>query len=188
MSQFGFLTVMVLKPVNVAMGCAAVAAFLHKHELIGEPSIRLETSHRITECAIVNAVEQERYIVDVNLGSPCLDPKEVPFLVEEQRTQYELSVPSQDTPLRLSVLSLGNLMQWSWYPTPTKCSLMYWGQRFSCMNLFHFRLMSKCLKYKVIRKVNFEYLSVVLGKLVRAALVPLPRWSLVDSSRYFLVQ
>ena len=89
-------------------GCAAVAAFLHKHKLVGELTVRLETSQEITECTIVNAGEQDGYIVDVNLGSPRLDPKQVPFLTEEQQMQYELSVPSQINPIQLTVLSLGN--------------------------------------------------------------------------------
>lgn len=89
-------------------GCAAAAAYLHKHKLNLKPTIRLETFHQITECAITRSDTQDRYTVDVNLGTPRLDPGEVPFLNKERQVQYELNVPSQRKPLLLSVISLGN--------------------------------------------------------------------------------
>ena len=89
-------------------GCAAVAAFLRKHQLVRESTIHLETSQRITECTIVSSEKKYSYTIDVDLGSPRLHPNEVPFLAKEQQTRYQINVPSQDKPLLLSVLSLGN--------------------------------------------------------------------------------
>lgn len=89
-------------------GCAAVTAFLHKHRLVAKHVVRLETSHRMTECTLINSNEQECYAIDVNLGAPCLHPNEIPFLVKKQQSQYELDVSGFDTPLLLSALSIGN--------------------------------------------------------------------------------
>lgn len=89
-------------------GCAASAAFLQKHKLIEKPTIRLETAHQITQCSITRSNTRDRFTVDVNLGTPCLNPRDVPFLIKEQQIRYELKVPSQNKPLCLSVISLGN--------------------------------------------------------------------------------
>lgn len=89
-------------------GCAAVTAFLHKHQLVTKPTIRLERSHQITECTLSNSSEKDCYMIDVDLGVPCLYPDDIPFLVKEQQVQYQLNVPDQESPLLLSVLSMGN--------------------------------------------------------------------------------
>lgn len=89
-------------------GCAAVVAFLQKHHLVQETSVRLESSHRLTECTIVDSDKQNCYTIDVSLGIPRFRPSDVPFLADKQQKQYELDIPSQNKPLFISVLSLGN--------------------------------------------------------------------------------
>ena len=89
-------------------GCAAITAFLHKHQLVTKPTICLERSHQITECSLASSSEKDCYMIDVNLGVPCLHPDDIPFLVKEQQVQYQLNVPGQESPLLLSVLSMGN--------------------------------------------------------------------------------
>ncbi|MXZ43615.1 MAG: diaminopimelate epimerase [Gammaproteobacteria bacterium] len=89
-------------------GCAAAVAYLQKHRLVRKTIVRLESSHQITECAIVDSDKQNCYTVDVSLGIPRLNPADVPFLAEKQQTQYELDVPSQNKPILISVVSLGN--------------------------------------------------------------------------------
>ncbi|MCY3541709.1 MAG: diaminopimelate epimerase [Gammaproteobacteria bacterium] len=89
-------------------GCVAVAAFLHKHQLVRESPIRLAISDQITECTITEFNSRDEYTVEVNLGPPILHPDGVPFCANEQKVQYELNVPSQPKPVLVSVLSLGN--------------------------------------------------------------------------------
>lgn len=89
-------------------GCAAAVAFLQKHRLVQEKIVRLVSSHLLTECSIVDSDKQDCYTVDVGLGIPRLTPSDVPFLTHKQQTQYELRIPSQNNPLFISVLSLGN--------------------------------------------------------------------------------
>lgn len=89
-------------------GCLAVAAFLHKHQLVRSSLVRLKISDRITECTISDCNSQDEYTVEVNLGTPILHPRDVPFRADKLQKQYELKVPSQAKPLLVSVLSLGN--------------------------------------------------------------------------------
>lgn len=89
-------------------GCAAAVAFLHKHKLHLDTKLQIETSSRITKCSVISSDTKNCYTIDVDLGLPRLQPKEVPFLCERQRDIYELKIPSQDTPLHLSIFSLGN--------------------------------------------------------------------------------
>ena len=117
-------------------GCAAAVAFLLRHELLRATTIRIETSSQITECTVVDSEEKYCYRIDVDLGSPRLQPNDVPFIAASQQDSYELSIPSQDVPLHLSILSLGNPHAVIVVPNVDLCRLDVLGPEIQQHNAF----------------------------------------------------
>ncbi|MFT7267336.1 MAG: diaminopimelate epimerase [Porticoccus sp.] len=82
-------------------GARCFAKFVHSRKLTGKNSILVETASGIIELKI-----QSDQTVEVNMGLPLLDPKDIPFIAEQQQTLYEIS--TENLKLLISAVSIGN--------------------------------------------------------------------------------
>ena len=82
-------------------GARCFAKFVHNRRLTGKDNILVETANGIIELKL-----QSDQIVKVNMGLPLLNPKDIPFLVEQQKILYEIS--AENFKLSISAVSMGN--------------------------------------------------------------------------------
>ena len=82
-------------------GARCFAKFVHNRRLTGKDNILVETANGIIELKL-----QSDQMVKVNMGLPLLNPKDIPFLVEQQKILYEIS--AENFKLSISAISMGN--------------------------------------------------------------------------------
>lgn len=82
-------------------GARCFAKFVHNRRLTGKDNILVETANGIIELKL-----QSDQMVKVNMGLPLLNPKDIPFLVEQQKILYEIS--AENFKLSISAVSMGN--------------------------------------------------------------------------------
>ncbi len=82
-------------------GARCFAKFVHNRRLTGKDNILVETANGIIELKL-----QSDQTVKVNMGLPLLNPKDIPFLVEQQKILYEIS--AENFKLSISAVSMGN--------------------------------------------------------------------------------
>ena len=82
-------------------GARCFAKCVHNRRLTGKDNILVETANGIIELKL-----QSDQMVKVNMGLPLLNPKDIPFLVEQQKILYEIS--AENFKLSISAISMGN--------------------------------------------------------------------------------
>jgi|TARA_B110000503_G_scaffold38390_1_gene63033 diaminopimelate epimerase len=82
-------------------GARCFAKFVHNRKLTGKNNILVETANGIIELKL-----QSDQMVKVNMGLPLLNPKDIPFMAEQQKILYGISV--ENLKLSISAVSIGN--------------------------------------------------------------------------------
>ena len=82
-------------------GARCFAKFVHNRKLTGKNNILVETANGIIELKL-----QSDQMVKVNMGLPVLNPKDIPFMAEQQKILYGISV--ENLKLSISAVSIGN--------------------------------------------------------------------------------
>ena len=82
-------------------GARCFAKFVHNRKLTGKNNILVETANGIIELKL-----QSDQMVKVNMGLPLLNPKDIPFMAEQQKILYEIS--AENLKLSISAVSIGN--------------------------------------------------------------------------------
>jgi diaminopimelate epimerase len=82
-------------------GARCFVRFVHEHGLSDKAEIRVETARGV----ILPRLESDGQVT-VNMGVPCFQPTEIPFVTDLPALQYALSVAN--TSIQISVVSLGN--------------------------------------------------------------------------------
>ena len=83
-------------------GARCFARFVHDKKLTTKPEMRVETCS-----GVITLIIQGDDNVMVNMGSPILEPSEIPFLATSQEISYEVEVPNHNKQI-LSAISMGN--------------------------------------------------------------------------------
>lgn len=82
-------------------GARCFVRYVHDHGLTNKKEILVETLSGIITPKLENSSE-----VTVNMGIPIFEPLEIPFLVSNKSSIYNLELPNKQ--VKLSVLSMGN--------------------------------------------------------------------------------
>ncbi|MEJ6612638.1 MAG: diaminopimelate epimerase [Porticoccus sp.] len=82
-------------------GARCFAKFVHRRKLTGKNNILVETASGVIELKL-----QSDQTVEVNMGLPLLDPKDIPFIAEQHKILYEIS--TENLKLSISAVSIGN--------------------------------------------------------------------------------
>lgn len=87
---------------NCGNGARCFAIFVRMRKLTGKKEIHAETAKGTL---ILNVVD--KYNVTVDMGVPELEPSKIPFLAEQQQSQYSMNINEQQ-PLTIGAVSMGN--------------------------------------------------------------------------------
>ena len=82
-------------------GARCMGRYIFDQQLSGKKSLRLQTKNRVMEIQ-----PKGRHLIQVNMGSPQLDPSAVPFQAEQQQVLYDIEVSGEVH--QLSAISMGN--------------------------------------------------------------------------------
>ncbi len=82
-------------------GIRCFALFVRDKGLTDKDEIAVETLSGVITPRVLSSNQ-----VEVNMGTPRFDPKEVPFVADELQTTYDLDVAGQ--PITISAVSMGN--------------------------------------------------------------------------------
>ena len=82
-------------------GARCFAKFVRDRRLTGKSNIRVETASGIIELHV-----QRDHQVRVNMGTPILEPKSIPFTADQTSTCYPIDVEGQT--LNIGAVSMGN--------------------------------------------------------------------------------
>lgn len=86
---------------NCGNGARCFAVFVRDRKLTGKKTIRVETAGGIITLRVNDHEE-----VSVDMGIPCLQPDQIPFVAHHQVSSYPLQVDDQQ--LHISAVSMGN--------------------------------------------------------------------------------
>jgi len=82
-------------------GARCMGRYIFDQQLSGKQSLQLQTKNRVMEVR-----SRGRHLIQVNMGSPQLDPSAIPFAAEQQQLLYEIEVGGEIH--QLSAISMGN--------------------------------------------------------------------------------
>ena len=86
---------------NCGNGARCLAKFVRERRLIGKSSIAVETCNG----AMTLNIQKDGQIT-VDMGAPQLNPKDIPFLTQQQQLTY--SLPLRNTTIEIAAVSMGN--------------------------------------------------------------------------------
>lgn len=84
-------------------GMRAIARFIHENALSNKKHLFIETKAGVTEINI-----DDHTHIHVNMGVPCFEPADIPFIADRMRHLYEIPLDDGQPGFAMSVLSMGN--------------------------------------------------------------------------------
>ncbi|HSW93578.1 MAG TPA: diaminopimelate epimerase, partial [Gammaproteobacteria bacterium] len=83
-------------------GMRCVARFIHEQALSNKNHFLIETKAGVTEITLDDTT------IHVNMGMPCFEPADIPFIADRSRHLYEIPLDDGQPGFAVSVLSMGN--------------------------------------------------------------------------------
>ena len=86
-------------------GARCFYRFVKDKHLTDKASIRVETKSGVIELA-----EDDKHMIEVNMGEPIFNPKLIPFISDTEKNEYSISIdlPDQKGLINIAALSMGN--------------------------------------------------------------------------------
>ncbi len=86
-------------------GARCFYRFVKDKHLTDKKSIRVETKSGVIELS-----EDHEHMIEVNMGEPIFNPKLIPFISDEEKNEYTISIdlPDQKELINIASLSMGN--------------------------------------------------------------------------------
>jgi diaminopimelate epimerase len=86
-------------------GARCFYRFVKDKHLTDKKSIRVETKSGVIELS-----EDHEHMIEVNMGEPIFNPKLIPFISDEEKNEYTISIdlPDQKELINFASLSMGN--------------------------------------------------------------------------------
>ncbi|MDR3478159.1 MAG: diaminopimelate epimerase [Gammaproteobacteria bacterium] len=84
-------------------GLRCVARFIHDKQLSSSNSFSIATSGGVYSATVI-----DNHKIQISMGVPSFEPKQIPFITQNQQNAYQLKMQSDEADQSLFALSMGN--------------------------------------------------------------------------------